>query len=73
MFYTIVHYIFGLFQQDPPNKVVVSSSASSLQLIEDMSKVELDKLGKAHGVKLDRRRRKQCLVAKLKEAGIHRG
>lgn len=63
-----------LFRQDPPDQVVVSPSVGTpLQMIEDMSKRELDELGKANGVRLDRRRKKQVLVAKLKEAGIHHG
>jgi hypothetical protein len=33
----------------------------------------LDVLGRANGVRLDKRRKKDVLVAKLKEAGIYRG
>jgi hypothetical protein len=42
-------------------------------MIEDMTKRELDELGEANGVRLDRRRKKEVLVAKLKEAGIYHG
>ncbi len=63
----------NLFRQDPPNKVVMSSPTEPLRMIEDMTKRELDKLGEANGVRLDRRRKKEVLVAKLKEAGIHHG
>jgi len=74
MLSNIFHYIMELFRQDPPDQVVVSTSVGTpLQMIEDMSKRELDELGKANGVRLDRRRKKQVLVAKLKEAGIHHG
>jgi hypothetical protein len=74
MLSNIFHYIMELFRQDPPDQVVVSPSVGDpLQMIEDMSKRELDELGKANGVRLDRRRKKQVLVAKLKEAGIHHG
>ena len=70
---TIFHYIMNLFRQDPPDQVVGARSAEPLQMIEDMTKRELDDLGAANGVRLDRRRKKQVLVAKLKEAGIHHG
>lgn len=73
MLSTIFNYIFNLFHQDPPNKVVVSGSSEPLQMIEDMTKRELDELGNANGIRLDRRRKKAVLVAKLKEAGIHHG
>ena len=77
MLSTIFNYILGLFHQDPPTKVVtvsaIDTSYDSLRPIEDMSKKELDELGKANGVRLDRRRRKNVLVAKMKEAGIHHG
>ena len=73
MLLEIFHYIMNLFRQDPPNKVVLSSPAEPLRMIEDMTKRELDKLGEANGVRLDRRRKKEVLVAKLKEAGIHHG
>jgi len=73
MMSTIFHYIMNLFRQDPPNQVVGARSAEPLQMIEDMTKRELDDLGAANGVRLDRRRKKQVLVAKLKEAGIHHG
>lgn len=73
MMSTIFHYVMNLFRQDPPNKVVRSPAATPLQMIEDMTKRELDELGAANGVRLDRRRRKSVLVAKLKEAGIHHG
>jgi hypothetical protein len=42
-------------------------------MIEDMSKKELDTLGRENGVRLDRRRKKEVLIAKLKEAGIYHG
>jgi len=73
MMSTIFHYVMNLFRQDPPDQVVGSRSAEPLQMIEDMTKRELDDLGAANGVRLDRRRKKQVLVAKLKEAGIHHG
>jgi hypothetical protein len=73
MMSTIFHYIMNLFRQDPPDQVVGARSAEPLQMIEDMTKRELDDLGAANGVRLDRRRKKQVLVAKLKEAGIHHG
>tara|TARA_B100000497_G_C7684859_1_gene414877 strand:- start:2033 stop:2254 length:222 start_codon:yes stop_codon:yes gene_type:complete len=73
MLLEIFHYIMNLFRQDPPNKVVMSSPTEPLRMIEDMTKRELDKLGEANGVRLDRRRKKEVLVAKLKEAGIHHG
>mgnify|MGYP006956450940 CR=1 FL=1 len=73
MMSTIFHYVMNLFRQDPPNEVVRSPAATPLQMIEDMTKRELDELGAANGVRLDRRRRKSVLVAKLKEAGIHHG
>jgi hypothetical protein len=69
----LVDYILNLFRQDPPNRVVTERHCMDLRLIEDMTKSELDRLGKLHGVRLDKRRKKDVLVAKLKEAGIYRG
>ena len=69
----LVDYILNLFRQDPPNRVVTKDHYMDLRLIEDMTKSELDRLGKLHGVRLDKRRKKDVLVAKLKEAGIYRG
>jgi hypothetical protein len=74
----LVDYILNLFRQYPPNQVVTKEyyrmkSDMDLRLIEDMTKTELDRLGKLHGVRLDKRRKKDVLVAKLKEAGIYRG
>lgn len=74
MLSNIFHYILNLFRQDPPDTVVVVAAPSlPLQLIEDMTKRQLDELAAANGIRLDRRRKKTVLVAKLKEAGIHRG
>ena len=56
MMSTIFHYIMNLFRQDPPDQVVGARSAEPLQMIEDMTKRELDDLGAANGVRLDRRR-----------------
>ena len=74
----LIHYILNLFRQDPPNRVVHEDynkmkADMGLRLIEDMTKRELDELCKSNGVRLDRRRKKDVLVAKLKEAGIYRG
>lgn len=63
----------NLFRQDSPSKVVQQPTTEPLRIIEDMTKRELDELGAANGVKLDRRRKKTVLVAKLKEAGIFHG
>lgn len=81
MLSTIFHYILNLFRQDSPNKVVhtersllaADSTSAYLRPIEDMTKKELGELGAANGVRLDRRRRKDIMVAKMKEAGIHHG
>lgn len=73
MLSTIFQYIMNLFRQDPPNRVVHQPATEPLRMIEDMTKRELDELGAANGVKLDRRRKKTVLVAKLKEAGIFHG
>lgn len=74
MLSTIFHYVLNLFRQDPPNRVVdVTRNTDPLRMIEDMTKRELDDLGKANGINLDCRRKKTVLVAKLKEAGIHHG
>ena len=35
---------------------------------EDMSKVELEELGREHGIELDRREKKSSLIDKLKDA-----
>jgi len=35
-------------------------------VLEDMSKVELEELGREHGVELDRRQKKSTLVGKVK-------
>ena len=72
MFSDTFHYILNLFRQDRPDRVVSPVSCeSSFRIIEDMSKRELDELGKLNGVRLDRRRKKEVLIAKLKEAGIY--
>ena len=71
MLSNIFQYILELFRQDPPDRVVHADMG--VRLIEDMTKKELDELGKVNGVRSDRRRKKDVLVAKLKEAGIYRG
>jgi len=67
----LFEYILNLFRQDRPDRPVESNM--ELRLIEDLTKSELDVLGKANGVRLDKRRKKEVLIAKLKEAGIYRG
>lgn len=73
MFSDIFHYILNLFRQDRPDRVVCGDPRTSSRMIEDMTKRELDELGKSNGVKLNRRRKKEVLIAKLKEAGIYHG
>ena len=73
MFSDIFHYILNLFHQDRPDRVVCGDPRTSSRMIEDMTKRELDELGKSNGVRLDRRRKKEVLIAKLKEAGIYHG
>ena len=73
MFSDIFHYILNLFRQDRPDRVVYGDPRTSSRMIEDMTKRELDELGKSNGVRLDRRRKKEVLIAKLKEAGIYHG
>lgn len=73
MFSDIFHYILNLFRQDRPDRVVCGDPRTSSRMIEDMSKRELDALGRENGVNLDRRRKKEVLIAKLKEAGIYHG
>jgi len=74
----LFEYILNLFRQDRPTEPVdveyeMMRADMELRLIEDMTKNELDDLGRANGVRLDKRRKKDVLVAKLKEAGIYRG
>jgi len=73
----MLRYIVELFRQDPPTEVVTVKGTSDENVptipIEDMTKGQIDELGKANGVRLDCRRRKGILVAKMKEAGIHHG
>jgi hypothetical protein len=74
----LFEYILNLFRQDLPTEPVdveyeMMRADMELRLIEDMTKNELDVLGRANGVRLDKRRKKDVLVAKLKEAGIYRG
>jgi len=73
MFSDIFHYILNLFRQARPDRVVCGDPRTSSRMIEDMSKKELDALGRENGVRLDRRRKKEVLIAKLKEAGIYHG
>jgi len=76
MFTDIFHYILNLFRQDDPTKVVsekTPTADTNIRMIEDMTKRELDELGNAHGLRLDRRRKKTIMIAKLQEAGIHHG
>ena len=73
MFSDTFHYILNLFRQDRPDRVVCGDPRTSSRMIEDMTKRELDELGKSNGVKLNRRRKKEVLIAKLKEAGIYHG
>jgi len=78
MFSSIFQYIVSMFQQDDPTKVKstpfdATEEDNNLRMIEDMTKRELDDLGNANGLHLDRRRKKTVMVAKLKEAGIHHG
>lgn len=72
MLSSIFNYIFNLFNQEDPSKPV-PVEVKGTRMIEDMTKRELDELGNTHGLRLDRRRKKEVLVAKLKEAGIHHG
>jgi len=76
MFTDIFHYVLNLFRQDDPTKVVgekTPTEDTNLRMIEDMTKRELDELGNANGLHLDRRRKKTIMIAKLQEAGIHHG
>ena len=76
MFTDIFHYVLNLFRQDDPTKVVSEKTPTedtNLRMIEDMTKRELDELGNANGLHLDRRRKKTIMIAKLQEAGIHHG
>lgn len=76
MFTDIFHYVLNLFRQDDPTKVVGENTPTedtNLRMIEDMTKRELDELGNANGLHLDRRRKKTIMIAKLQEAGIHHG
>lgn len=45
--------------------------APSSKAIDDMSKRELEDLGRQHGIELDRRRSKSDLVQELNDAGIN--
>jgi len=72
MLSSIFNYIFNLFNQEDPSRPV-PVEVQGTRMIEDMTKRELDELGNIHGLRLDRRRKKEVLVAKLKEAGIHHG
>lgn len=76
MFTDIFHYVLNLFRQDDPTKVVSEKTPTedtNLRMIEDMTKRELDELGNANGLHLDRRRKKTIMIAKLQEAGIYHG
>ena len=51
-------------------EVEMLTEAPSAKSMWDMSKRELEDLGRQHGIELDRRQAKQSLVFELEEAGI---
>ena len=53
-----------------PSEVEMLTEAPSAKSMWDMSKRELEDLGRQHGIELDRRQAKQSLVFELQEAGI---
>ena len=55
----------------PPEPVVeMLTEAPSIKSLWDMSKRELEDLGRQHGIELDRRQNKTSLVEELESAGI---
>lgn len=49
-----------------PEPVVLMEEAPAEPVLEDMSKLELEALGREHGVELDRRKNKKTLIDTLK-------
>ena len=53
-------------EPDPEPEMIVEAPTSGKDLNE-MSKRELDEVGREHGIELDRRERKETLIEKLNE------
>ena len=51
-------------------EVEMLNEAPSAKSMSDMSKRELEDLGRQHGIELDRRQSKSDLIEELEEAGI---
>ena len=58
---------FGLPTEPEVEMLTEAPSAKSMW---DMSKRELEDLGRQHGIELDRRQNKTALIEELEEAGI---
>lgn len=68
-------FIKSLFKgkEEKSEPSVLIEAPANHRSLEDMSKSELDALGEQHGLKLDRRRRKEYLIKELKRNNIHHG
>lgn len=72
MIWKFIKSIFSIFFKEEKKSEPVPLNEAPLNhtALEDMTKAELDALGKHHGMKLDRRRKKAQLVQDLKDNNI---
>jgi hypothetical protein len=56
----------------PPEPVVTTlfEAPTNNKSMDEMTKFELEALGRQHGIELDRRQTKESLITELEEAGI---
>ena len=72
MLWSFINSIFKGKEEKSEPKVLTEAPVSHRSL-EEMTKEELDALGKQHGLNLDRRRRKATLIQQLKDNNILHG